>query len=159
LRGQLRRSRRELHASLEEAVKLGMQFETAQTLLARGELGCRLGWPGAEMERAQARGLLEQMGASFACHPQRVLSPAAEGPPVPLSMADRFASIVDHGRRISSALSAEEVHQALCEASAALLRGQANLVLSADMGEPRFLASIGGPVELSHSLLAQAHRD
>lgn len=155
-----RSPRRDLDASLAEAERQGARFEQAQTLLARGELGRLFGWPGADEEAAAARSALREMGADFACSPTHVLPP--EQPhvePVTLSLADRFASVVEQGRRIASALTPDDVHAALCEAGSVLLRGQASLVLAAVDGDIRVLAERGGPVEFSRSLVERAVRE
>jgi two-component system sensor kinase len=160
MRGRARAARRDLDASLAEADRQGARFEKAQTLLARGELGRLFGWPGAEAEAGGARTALREMGAEFACSPMHVLPPEdAHVEPVTLSLADRFASIVDQGRRIASALTPADVHAALCDAASVLLRGQANLVLAAGDGEPRVLTSRGGPAEFSRSLVERALRE
>jgi two-component system sensor kinase len=160
MRGRARAARRDLDASLAEADRQGARFEKAQTLLARGELGRLFGWPGAEAEAGNARSALREMGAEFACSPMHVLPPEdAHVEPDTLSLADRFASIVDQGRRIASALTPADVHAALCDAASVLLRGQANLVLAAGDGEPRVLTSRGGPAEFSRSLVERALRE
>jgi signal transduction histidine kinase/tetratricopeptide (TPR) repeat protein len=160
MRGRaLRGARRDLDASLAEAERQSARFEQAQTLLARGELGRLFGWPGAEAEAAAARGALHEMDADFACSPMQVLPPAEPVEPVTLSLADRFARIVDEGRRIASALTPGDVHAALCEAASVLLRGEATLVLTAGDGEPRMLAQRGGPAEFSRSLVERAMQE
>ncbi len=158
MRGEARR--RDLEASLAEAERQGARFEKAQTLLARGELGRQFGWPGADADAAGARSALHEMGADFACSPMCMLPPEEpEVEPVTLSLADRFASIVDHGRRIASALTPDDVYAALCDAAAVLLRGQATLVLAVGDGEHRVVAERGGPLAFSRSLVERALRE
>ncbi|HEY3359799.1 MAG TPA: BREX system ATP-binding domain-containing protein [Polyangia bacterium] len=156
MRGQARAARRDLDASLAEAERQGARFEAAQTLLARGVLGEVFGWPGAAAEAARARGLLHELGADFACSPLLILGPEEGRPKASLSLADRFASIVDQGRRVASALTPADVHTAVCEAAAVLLRGETTLVLAA--AEARMLAHRGGAVELSRALLECSRR-
>jgi signal transduction histidine kinase/tetratricopeptide (TPR) repeat protein len=159
MRGRLRRARRHLDASLAEAERQGARFEAFQTLLARGEIGRRVGWPGAEAEAARARSALHEMGAAFACHPLRALPPEQDPRPVTLSLADRFTSIVDEGRRIASALTPDDVHAALCVAASVLLRGEASLVVAVDGDEPRVSVQVGGPVAFSRSAVERAVRE
>ena len=146
MRGRARGARRDLDASLAEAERQGARYEAAQTLLARGELGRVVGWPGADAEAARARRAAPRDGRGV-----RVLAAAHAAPgrpcrePVTLSLADRFASIVDQGRRVASALTPDDVHAALCDAAFVLLRGEANLVLAAATAEPRVLASRAAP--------------
>jgi two-component system sensor kinase len=157
--GRSRGARRDLDASLAEAERQSARFEVAQTLLARAEIGRALAWPGADADAVQARRTLLDMGAEFACRPLRASPPEPEPRPATLSLADRFTSIVDHGRRISSALTPNDIHAALCEGASALLRGEASLLLAMDRGEPRVLAQRGGPIELSRSWLERALRE
>jgi signal transduction histidine kinase/Tfp pilus assembly protein PilF len=74
MRGHFQKARRDLDASLAEAERQGARFEAAQTLRARGDLGCLLGWPGAQAEVARGRALLHEMGADFACAPLHALA-------------------------------------------------------------------------------------
>jgi len=158
MEGRIRRARRDLDASLAEAERQGARFEAAQTLLARAEMGRRLGWRGADAEREEARRALREMGAEFA-HRSPLAPPPKEGATSTVSLADRFTSIVDHGRRIASALTREDVHAALCDGAEALLRGEATLVVTIDEGEVRVLAQRGSPMEPSRSLLERALHD
>jgi signal transduction histidine kinase len=107
MRGRLRRARRDLDESLAEAERQGARFEVAQTLRARGELGCLVGWPGAQAEAARARALLHEMGADFACAPlpalarDKDLAPAAtlSGPQVQtakMATADALLASLSH---------------------------------------------------------------
>ncbi len=159
IRGRFRKARRDLDASLAEAERQGAGLEAAMTLLARGELGRVLRWPGAEADAARAVALLHEMGADFANAPLHTLAPADGRSPATLSLADRFASIVEQGRRIASALTADEVHATLCEAASVLLRGQTIMVLATDGAEPRLLRSLGGPPEFSRSLIERAREE
>jgi two-component system sensor kinase len=154
MRGRRRGVRRDLDRSLAEAQRQHARFEAAQTQLARGEIGLAWGWSGAQAETTRARELLHELGADFACSPLRAL-PADDRAPVTLSLADRFASIVDQGRRIASALTPDEVHTAVCEASFALLRGQTNMVLAVEGDQPRVLAARGDTSRPSRSLLSR----
>jgi two-component system sensor kinase len=157
MRGRFRLARRDLAASLAEADRQGARLEAALTLLARGELGCALGWPGAAADAAYARAQLHEMGAGFACAPLHALA-RDEGRDT-LSLADRFAAVVEHGRRIVSALTPDEVHRATCEAALHLLRGEASLVLATDGAEPRVLHRLGTPAAFSRSLVERAREE
>jgi signal transduction histidine kinase/tetratricopeptide (TPR) repeat protein len=155
-----KRIRRDLDASLAEAERQCALFEIAQTRLARGEVGRVLGWPRADEEAAQARRALREMGADFACSPVHALPPdEGDLQPITLSLADRFDQIVVQGCRIASALTPDDVHGALCDAAAVLLRGDASFVLAVDAGEPRVRVQRGGPAVFSSSLLERAMRE
>jgi signal transduction histidine kinase len=155
LRGRFRGARRDLDESLAWAERGGARFEAAQTLLARGELGRALGWPGADAEAARARRLLHEMGAGFACSALRTVEPGEVRGPALLSLGDRLASVAEQGRRIASALAPEDVYASVCEAACVLLQGVVSLVLTAEP-EPRILAHRGDPPELSRSLIERA---
>ncbi|MBI2387989.1 MAG: AAA family ATPase [Deltaproteobacteria bacterium] len=139
-RGACRRAQRLVERSLAEAETLGTRFEYAQSLLVRGEIRRLRGMPGAEAETAHARALLHELGADFVL---RRRSGNGEPPPVSLSLADRFACVVDSGRRIAAALDPEQIHQATCNAAASLLRGQSSSVLVIEGDELRALATTG----------------
>jgi signal transduction histidine kinase len=161
MRGQRdRRTWRDLDRSLAEARRLGARLEEAQTLLARAELGAIDGWPDAQRDAARARAQLDELGASFtpSLAERPVDGASAQSLPVTLSLADRFASIVDQGRRIASALHPDEVYAAACVASRTLLRGATNAVLALDADDHvAVLGSDGaGLSELSRTLLRRA---
>jgi tetratricopeptide (TPR) repeat protein len=60
------RARKLLERSLSVAQQQGARYEHAQTLLARGQLGLTLGWPGAAEDVAAAMQALRALGADFA---------------------------------------------------------------------------------------------
>lgn len=66
MQGRDRRAREYLDESLDVAQRQGAKFEHAQTLLARGTVGLKRGWPAAEEQAAAARQALVEMGAAFA---------------------------------------------------------------------------------------------
>jgi two-component system sensor kinase len=66
MRGSHRRARKWLDESLDVAERQGAQFEYAQTLLARGIVGLRLGWAGAREEVAEGKQAVNGLGANFA---------------------------------------------------------------------------------------------
>jgi signal transduction histidine kinase/tetratricopeptide (TPR) repeat protein len=151
------RTRRDLDRSLAEARRQGARVEEAATLLARGELGALLGWPGAEEEAALARARLYELGAELTpALAERPVAGAAEPMAVTLSLADRFASIVDEGRRVVSALHRDAIHAAACAASRTLLRGETNMVVACEGDRVHVLASDGEQVELSRVLIESA---
>jgi two-component system sensor kinase len=66
MQGQIRKARQCLDESLAVADRQGARFEHAQTLLARGQVGQRHGWPEAEQDLTTARQALRSLGADFA---------------------------------------------------------------------------------------------
>ncbi len=132
--GRPLRARKHFDASLSCAQRQGALFEHAQTLLARGRVGRTLGWPGAANDVDMARQALCALGADYALDDAVASSPAGE--PVTLSLADRFDTVLDAGRRIASALSREAVYAAVRDAAVKLLRCEECLVLEmADRAE------------------------
>ena len=66
MRGSFVKANKYFGQSLDVAQAQGAEFERAQTLLARGNLGRKLAWPGAEEEAAAARQAIIAMGGDFA---------------------------------------------------------------------------------------------
>ncbi len=130
LRGRLRRARKRLDQSLAIAARLGARWEHARTLLARGNLGLEADLPGANDDLAAARRALAEMGAGAA----RGLelrgggsgggSGSGREPLATLSLAERFATVLEGGRRIASAITREDVFAAVRESAVALLRAE-----------------------------------
>ncbi len=123
--GKTRRVRPLLEESLAVARRQGARYEAAQTLLAIGQVGLELGWRGSEENLRAARAELHALAAG------RDLGRDApeEAPPVTLSLADRFDTVLDAGRRIASALTPAAVYDEAQAAALRLLRGERCLVL------------------------------
>ena len=126
LQGAPERARQHLAESLAVAERQGARFEHAQTLLARGRLGLVLGWPNSEEHVATATQVLQALGADFALNH---VPAAVAAKPATLSLADRFDTVLDAGRKIASALSRDAIFQAVRDASLQLLRGERCLIL------------------------------
>jgi signal transduction histidine kinase/CheY-like chemotaxis protein/tetratricopeptide (TPR) repeat protein len=143
MEGKPRRARRLFAESLTQAAHQGARCEYAQSLLARGQVGLELGWPGAAENVAEAEqsllqmmnddcGMTKESGGKPSCsssmHPSSFrIHPSRE--PVTLSLADRFDGVLDVGRRIASALTREAVVEAVRDAGVRLLRGEHCLVV------------------------------
>lgn len=127
MQGRVRRARKYFDESLAVAEELGMRFERAQTLLARGQVGLQVGWPEAAQEVASAEQELHAIGAEWVLEEYH----NRKGPerPVTLSLADRFDSLLEEGRRIASALTEETVFNTVQKAALRLLRGERCLIL------------------------------
>jgi two-component system sensor kinase len=97
MRGRYGAARRDLDASLAEAEGQGARLEAALSLLARGELGEALGWPGASTEAERARALLGELGADFAC-----TAPAAAADAAPPE-AEPVGALEEATRRLKDA--------------------------------------------------------
>ncbi len=118
--GRRRRARRWLDRSIAVAEEQGARQEVATSLVARGEVGQMFGWASAADDLAAGRAMQ---------HEGRVPR-AADAPPITLSLADRFESLLSAGRQIASSLEVDGVFRALAEAAETLLRPQDCLVLA-----------------------------
>ena len=120
MRGHASRARRLLDESIAVSERQGADYERAQTLLARGAVGLSLGWSQAESDLAAGR-------QAMALVTEGLEEPEAAGDAaklVTLSLVDRFAAVLDVGRKIASALSREAVFEAVGEAALIILRGE-----------------------------------
>ncbi|HWC25106.1 MAG TPA: EAL domain-containing protein, partial [Solirubrobacteraceae bacterium] len=142
--GRRRRARRMIERSLQVAIQQGAEHEAALSLLARGTLRAALGEPGAQDDLRDGR---RAQGAPLP-------PPAAQSAigdeataDVTLSLVDRYATVLDAGRAIASALTGEAVFAAVVGAAETLLRGDACAVVELDGGAeraPRVLAGAAG---------------
>jgi len=157
MQGRYRRARRFFEQSLAVSERQGAIYEHAQTLLARGRVGQELGWRNAAQEIAEAKLILGTLEAA-------VRSKGAPGTgtphaPVTLSLADRFDTVLDSGRRIASALSRDAIFIAVREAALKLLRSERCVLLKID-GEPGeedvTLASGELPSDFSRTMVRRA---
>lgn len=140
MNGRPDKARRCFDKSLAVAEGMGAIHEHAQTLLARGQVGVELNWPGAPEDIVEAEQALQQLEAPLAARfsaANSLGSSAGAGDkgaerPVTLSLADRFETVLDAGRRIASALSRQAIFAAVREAALKLLRGECCLVLKVE---------------------------
>ncbi len=129
MRGKTRRARRLFERSLAVAERHGARSEHAKTLSAWAKVGRELGWADAEQRLAEAETILRALGVSH------VDGEAAEPAPpeqATLSLADRFDTVLDSGRRIASALSPMPIYDEIHTAALRLLRGERCAVLEID---------------------------
>ena len=101
------------------------KYEHAQTLLADGQLRQLLGHPGAEQQVAGALAAL----SAIAIPAEGPESEGREGQRATLSLADRFQTVLEDGRKIASALSPAMIYEEVRSAALRLLRGEHCLVL------------------------------
>ena len=154
LTGKERQARLLLSRSLSVAESQEARYEHALTRLAWGRMGLRLAGLAPDQVRMEAEADIAAM------------LPAADGageaggrvPSTSLALADRFASLLDVGRRIASAPSPEAVFTAVREAAVTLLRGERCHVLDIAASASGIGATASGEnIDLmSHSLVLQA---
>jgi len=130
LQGRMWAACRSFERSLEVARRQGAQYEYAQTQLAYGRLRQEMRDPAAAEEIAAAETALRGMVI-----PESELDPQgrAAGQPATLSLVDRFATVLEAGRTIASALSPEQIFVEVRAAALRLLRGERCLIV--EVGE------------------------
>ena len=142
LRGKVRCSCRLFEKSLSVAERQGAAYEHAQTLLIYGQLQHELGHAGRE--RANRR---RRSGFATDRHPSRGGRPRRprQAAPATLSLADRFDTVLEVGRKITSALSPAMIFAEVRAAALRLLRGEHCLVLEIanEEGQHRFTPVAG----------------
>ncbi|MFP5362401.1 MAG: EAL domain-containing protein [Thermoleophilia bacterium] len=138
--GHPRRARRMLARSLTIAVQQGAQGEAALTRAARAGLRAALDDdPLGEAARAG-----REPPAWAAGRPVVARVPP---PDVTLSLADRYATVLDAGRAIASALTDEAVFAAVVSAAETLLRGESCAVVALDVGAERDAGVLAGAAD------------
>jgi two-component system sensor kinase len=141
MRGDTKSAQRLLERSLRIAKRQGQRLDYAQSLLARGELGEELGSQRAVFDRTEARAILGELHAvGDGGGEERPASASAS-----LSLADRFDSVLDWGRRIASALSTNTVFDEAANAALRLLRAEHCQVLGVrlEQGQETFVPVAG----------------
>jgi two-component system sensor kinase len=155
--GRRRRAYRAFHRALAIAHQHQARYEYAQTLLARGKVGRQLGWPLADRHVAEAEELLGELLP--APQPQESKDAAAEGP-VTLSLADRFDTVLDAGRKIASALNKSGIYDEAQAAALRLLRGECCRVVEMESSDEQPHASpAGGDDDYDLRMISLAERN
>ena len=156
MRGRLKKSRKAFEKSLTVARELRQRYQEAQTLLAMGRVGLEAGWNDAVKCSQEAQTILAALDA--------ISSEAgrdSDRESGSLSLADRFDTVLDSGRRIASALAADTIHEAARAAALRLLRAEHCLLLQVDdeasSDEPRF-STTSNAVEVDPWIVERALR-
>jgi two-component system sensor kinase len=129
MRGKPRQARSHFFRSLAIAEQHDARYEYAQTLLALGRLGEQFGWRDAEKHLVEAERLLQDLALAPST---RDSGDRRHSEPVTLSLADRFDTVVDAGRKIASALNAPAIFEESRAAALRLLRGERCRVIELD---------------------------
>jgi two-component system sensor kinase len=121
LRGRTSRALRCLAKSMAVAQRQGARYEYALTDLALSRLHLELNWPDAAQRVAAAQNEINALTlpAAEADAAQELLSKTAS-----LSLVDRFDTVLDAGRRITTALAPETIFDEARAAAIQLLRGE-----------------------------------
>ncbi|HEY6397057.1 MAG TPA: AAA family ATPase, partial [Solirubrobacteraceae bacterium] len=115
--GRQRRARRLFEESLRVAEAQGARFEYIQTLLAKGRTGQSLGLPDADREVVEASRGLGALRAEPIQLPEAAgtVAPARPDDELTLSLADRFETLLEVGRRIATGLSSQAIFETVSE--------------------------------------------
>ncbi|HEX3871953.1 MAG TPA: BREX system ATP-binding domain-containing protein, partial [Pirellulales bacterium] len=151
LGGQTRRALRLLDKSMDIAERQQARYELAATRVLRHQIERELGSPGAANRLATAQSevrALEILPLAGSAMPKPELGSAT------LSLADRFDTVLNAGRRIASALTPDTIFAEMQHAAIHLLRGEQCRVLRIidENGRRRFTpldASDPTPLDLS----------
>ncbi len=148
------RARLALDKSLRIARQQGADYEYAQTLLARSQLGQEFGWPHADEDAKTAQSLLRKIVIDGASATGPDMSAAGSAT---LSLVDRFGTVLDSGRRIAAALSPATIFREARSAALHLLRGEQCTVLRLAQSEGELhivSAESDGPVRSALVMVA-----
>ena len=145
MKGRVRKAYRFFRKSLTVARKQQARHQYAQTLLAMGQVGREVGWPDAEKRLSEANAILAELQVFASQAADRESAPLQ---PASLSLADRFDTVLDSGRKIASALSPAAIFEEARAAALRLLRGEQCLVLRINQAlGPPFLTPVLGEVD------------
>lgn len=125
--GHVRRARKLLGRSLAAASRQSARYEQALTLEAFAELGRVFAWPGTARNARLAAEMLQTLRPRSAAQGASELEPTLLRPTV--AMADRFATLLEAGRKIALTLDGTAVFESVREAMVALLRPEQCFVL------------------------------
>lgn len=152
MRGRIRKSRRLFAKSLEVARRQHADYEVAQTLAAMARVGREVGWSDAADQALEAQAALAEIETATE---ERLPAETAS-----LSLADRFDTVLDSGRKIASALTPMAIYEAARLAALRLLRREKCLVLHVEGGEEASFVPVAGEkdIAIDQRILHQALR-
>lgn len=127
LAGRRRLAQRYFERSIAKARAQGAALEVALSEAAWGEVGCWEGWHDAQELRSRAETKLAELSAYLR-------GGVRSARPEAFSLSQRFASLLEAGHLIATALDRESLYASLCRATAQLLRGQHCLILEEEAG-------------------------
>ncbi|MEO2045938.1 MAG: AAA family ATPase [Pirellulales bacterium] len=125
--------RKLLEHSLQVAESLGEKYEYAKTLQVKGQIGQELGWLESADYIAMGQSLMTQLCPSDPGNSEPIDTVREPGS---LSLADRFDTVLDSGRKVASGLTTSSIYQEIFSSALRLLRGQRCLVLEIEQSSP-----------------------
>ncbi|MDD4270605.1 MAG: response regulator [Pirellulaceae bacterium] len=141
MQGKIRKSRRLFAKSLEVARRQQARYEAAQTLAAMARVGREVAWRDAAAHALEAQAMLAEIETAT----EERLPPETAS----LSLADRFDTVLDSGRKIASALTPTAIHEAARLAALRLLRGEKCLVLHVEGGVEASFVPVAGEKDIA----------
>jgi signal transduction histidine kinase/tetratricopeptide (TPR) repeat protein len=115
MQGKVNAAQASIDESIEVASEQGARHELAQSLVARGHIGVSLGWHKADKDLQRGK----EMCWSLEVEPEDATPRSSS-----VSLIDRFDSLLESGRRLSSALSREAVLDGVEDSVLRLLRAE-----------------------------------
>ncbi|MCA9134233.1 MAG: hypothetical protein KDA45_13790, partial [Planctomycetales bacterium] len=129
MQGNSQRGQKYLQKSIELARRQNANYELALSLKFQAEVGHWLSESQREQSQHEARRIFGKL------HEPDSPSVAGDAAQASLSLADRFAGVLESGRQIASALSAERIFEESKEAATRLLRGEQCYLVELDAAE------------------------
>jgi two-component system sensor kinase len=138
LRGMPKQACRWIEKSLAVAERQGAKYEYALSLRTYGRLRKELQIRGADEQVAAADAILRQLVIPL----EDLATDSRTAAPPTLSLADRFDTVLDAGRKIASALTPGAIYGEARHAALRLLRAEHCIVVQVDTSaaSPRFAA-------------------
>jgi two-component system sensor kinase len=102
-------------------------------MIVKANVGREFGWPIDAKELQDAHAVLAELQIA---NDPLVLSQSAEAETPSLSLADRFETILESGRKIATGLTESVIYEATCAAASRLLRVQHGAVLRVSLEDP-----------------------
>jgi len=124
MKGKVRKARRMFERSLQLARRHEARYQQAQTLLAMAKVGRELRWHDAALCEAEGQALLAQVSP--------LSDESSTADTATFSLADRFDTVLDSGRKIASALTPAAIYEEVRHAALRLLRGEKCSVMQVD---------------------------
>ena len=156
LRGKTGGLRGLLDESIDVALRQNARHELLQALILYKQLRREQGWPQNIQRIRTAENHLQEL--AIRCDATRNIS-ANKPPAVTLSLADRFETVLDSGRKIASALAPASIFEQVRDAGLRLLRGEKCLLFEISrQGEEHRFTPVGelGDAAFDESILQRA---
>ncbi len=143
--GNTSKAQKYFQRSIDEAKRQQANFEQAQSILLRDEFAAELGWRVESNERDWANDLMSRLELASGTVNERGS----------ISLLDRFDSLLDAGRRISTSVIEDEIYQEARSAAQRILRGEQVFII-VPPSDDRELITIPEGQTFDDSLVSEA---